>query len=350
MKNNGKDIIEFFKTEFNQYATYDTYRSLANYTDGLKNSGRKVIHTVIKNNIKNNIKISALAAKTIEQAEYLHGEMSLQKVCISLARNFSGTNNLNVLEPEGSFGNRTIPLSASPRYIYTRKIDFFDNIFVKDDLDVLINQDFEDTQIEPRFFVPVLPLILLNYNKGIGSGFSQKIYPREPKKILSILKKYLKTKKLPREIKPFFKDFKGEIEVVKNPKTKVKNIIMKGVLTIKNQSTILIEELPVKGYTQKSYLSTLEKLIDKGLIKTYKDFSNENNFLIEIKVERQFIKNNSQEELLSIFNLIHTDVENFTCIDENNKVIVFKNEIEILQKYIDTRIIYYSKYTLKVQE
>ncbi|HBY65849.1 MAG TPA: hypothetical protein DEG42_05680 [Acholeplasmataceae bacterium] len=62
-------ITDFFTNEHSQFSQYDLYRSVACYVDGLKPSSRKVIHTVLRNNITSPIKVSQLMSKV---AECLH--------------------------------------------------------------------------------------------------------------------------------------------------------------------------------------------------------------------------------------------------------------------------------------
>jgi intein/homing endonuclease len=60
-------LSEFLKNDLVAYAAYDNVRKICNFIDGLKNSSRKVIYTVIKNNIKNDIKVNRLSSKVAEE-------------------------------------------------------------------------------------------------------------------------------------------------------------------------------------------------------------------------------------------------------------------------------------------
>ena len=126
-------ITTFFDVDFVEFARYDVYRKIASYVDGLKPSARKVIHVVDKLNITSPAKVSQLANRVADMTEYLHGEGSLAGVIVGLAQDFPGTNNINLIFPKGSFGNRTIPDPSAARYIYTHKLPVFNKIIHGDD-------------------------------------------------------------------------------------------------------------------------------------------------------------------------------------------------------------------------
>lgn len=332
-------VEEFFENEFPNFAIYNLYRMIASYVDGLKPSQRKVVYTVQKQKIKQPMKVNRLGSRVSEMTCYLHGEDNLQGVIVGMAQNFCGTNNLNILYPESSFGNRCFPEAAAARYIYTRAADVFDEVFHPADSDLLIKQEFEGDEIEPRFFVPTLPLVLINGSQGIGSGWSQKILPRDINEVKRAIKQYLTKGTLPKRIKPFFKNFQGSIE---NVNDNVWEIC--GIAKRVNSTTIEITEVPI-GYTLDTYNKKLIDLEEKGEIEDYQDLSDpgENKFHFIVKVKRAWLKDKTDKEILESLKLVSRQTENFTCIDENNEVREFQNEIEVLKAYCDIRIEYYKQ-------
>jgi len=329
-------VQEFFKTEFPNFAVYNLYRMVASYVDGLKPSQRKIIYTVMENDIRKPIKVSQLASKTSEFTQYLHGEVNLQGVIVNMTQDFTGTNNINVLYPESSFGNRCFPQAAAARYIFTRKSDNFDKIYNKEDTQLLPPQTFEGDDIEPKYFIPILPMILVNGSEGIGSGWSQKILPRNPKDIKKEIMRHINGKSV-RQIKPWYKDFKGSVEHIENNTWE-----FRGILEQKNLTTFEITEIPPNISLDK-FTSYLIKLEDSGEIVSFTDFSDPgtNNFHFSIKTKRDFTKKKSIEQIMKKFHLIKRVTENFTCIDENNEVREFQNDSEILLAYCDLRLHYY---------
>ena len=113
-------LTEFFNNEYVTYASYDNFRKIASYIDGLKASSRKVLYTFLEDNIKKDLKVNRATSRVAEKTEYLHGEVSLEGVIVNMAQNFVGANNINLLSPEGTFGTRFFPKASASRYIYTK--------------------------------------------------------------------------------------------------------------------------------------------------------------------------------------------------------------------------------------
>lgn len=329
-------ISEFFKTQYIDYAVYDSYRSIANFTDGLKPSARKVINSIRKRKNNNKEKVSIFVSDCSRENEYLHGSTSLEGVVVGLAQDFAGANNINVLLPEGSFGSRTIQSAAASRYIFTRKNPILDNIIIDADSSILIEQEFEGTKIEPRFYIPIIPMLLVNGSEGIGNGFAQKILSRDPKVLIDAIIKKLNTSKSPSNIPVFYKNFKGQINRIENNSWEIL-----GCFERTNQTTITVTELPI-GYDLEKYLSILNRLEEDKVISDYIDKSEENKFIFEIKTSREFIKKDDRW-ILEKLKLIKRLTENFTCIGSNNEILEFQNEVEIFNSFFDLRLEYYDK-------
>ena len=115
--------------------------------------------------MKGQAKVSHLADYISEQTAYHHGESSLQTTIIKLAQDFVGSNNINLLEPIGQFGNRLDggKSPAAARYIYTKLSPFARLIYHPDD-DALLEylNDEDRKKIEPKWYVPIIPMILVN--------------------------------------------------------------------------------------------------------------------------------------------------------------------------------------------
>lgn len=330
-------LTDFFKTDYVNYSSYDNLRKIASLVDGQKNSARKILCTVLDKNIKNEIKVSQLGSKVSEYTEYLHG--SLDGVITGLAQNFAGKNNLALLVREGNFGTRFSPDPSASRYIFTHGSDEFFNIFNKEDTPILEHQKFEGHNIEPRFYLPTLPLLLINGSEGVSSGFAQKILPRSKQKMQSALVSLLKGKKpLSKLFVPHFEGFEGTVE----QGASANQWLIKGVATKKNSRTIEITEIPV-GYSLKDYIKVLDKLEDGKVIRSYKDKSDNNKFHFEVLMDSSIIKNMTIDEILVKLKLVKTVSENYTCLDENNKIVVCSSALDILEKYVAVKLPYLEK-------
>lgn len=329
-------ITDFFDKEYTDYAQYDSFRSLSSFMDGQKPTARKIICTVDRNNIREEIKLSSLVNKMSEEMEYLHGPAAAEGVAVGLAQDFVGTNNINLLKPVGAFGYRTIQRPSASRYIKTCKLPIFDKVFIPLDKYVLIEQEFEGTNIEPRFYVPIIPLLLVNGNEGIGNGFAQKILARDPLSVIDFITKTLDGKKTPKTLLPAYKGFKGEISRIEGSSFEIK-----GRFDRTNSTTITVDELPV-GYDLEKYVGILAKLEEDKVIQDFTDKSCKNSFLFEIKVPREFVKKDD-EWILNKLKLVRRVTENFTCIGVNNEIVEYKDEVSIINDFILHRLEYYEK-------
>lgn len=341
-------VEDFYETDYVDAASYDNLRKIASYVDGLKNASRKVVHTVLDKNINKKTKVENLQSTIAQYTEYLHGPQNLSNVIVNLAQDFTGTNNIPLLQRNGEFGSRHDQVSAASRYIYTQKEKYLDNIFNKNDRDILVSQNFEGVDIEPRFFVPIIPLLLINGSGGgvssnVSSGFAQNILPRNPKTVISELKKILKGVKKLENVKlgdPFWNGFKGDI--IQDDEISNKWYI-NGSLEVENTSTLNISEVPI-GYDLKKYIDVLDNLDDNNIVVSYKDKSENDLFDFKVKVKREFTSKNDLAKMKhKYFKIVKPVTENYTCIDERNRIQVFNNVEEIFIEYYKIRMDYYSK-------
>jgi DNA topoisomerase II len=331
-------IQDFLENEYSNSALYDCYRSIASYIDGLKPSSRKIVYTVKKQNINHDSKVSRLASAVAMETEYLHGEVSLQGVITNMTKNFVGSNNLPLLSPNGNFGTRFIPNASAARYIFSKKSKEFDELFKKEDDAILLSQTFEGSTIEPKFFLPVIPLILINGSEGMGTGFAQKVLSRNIKDIKRNLQYLLNGKTKLKKMIPYFEGFKGKVLQGDSENS----WIIQGVFKKTNTSTVEIEELPI-GYSLSSYLKVLASLEDKGEIKGFEDLSEDDTFKFVIKFKRSVLEQLSDSDIFSLLKLEKRVSENYTCIDENNSVVVFDSPESILISYYTIKLDYYEK-------
>ena len=332
------NIKNFFNEDFSSFATYSAFRGIAHVLDGQKPSSRKVLCSV--KNLKDKTKVASLASRIVDSLEYIHGATSLEGVISGMAQSFVGTNNINLLEPKGDFGSVCIQKAGAGRYIYINKEKVYDKIIRSEDENILIEQEFEGTKIEPKFYVPIIPLILVNGSEGIGTGFAQKILPRNIKEIIKRIEARLQksTNTFSYQILPHFEGFKGSVV-----RTGEGSYEIKGIYEKVNTTTINVTELPV-GYDIEKYSAILTKLEDEKIINDFTDKSEpkDNKFLFEIKVPREFL-NKDEAYIHDKLKLTKRVTENFTCIGINNDIVEFKSELEILDYYVLHRLDYYAK-------
>ncbi len=338
MKTKKFNVSDFYKDEFVDFASYSTIRMIGSAIDGMKNVHRKIFYTVLDKNIKTDIKLTQLNSKCAEYAEYLHGDMTM--AIANLAQNFAGSNNLPLLAAEGNFGNRFTNEPSAGRYIYTYGLPVLFNMIDKQDDKILIEQFFEGSKIEPRFYLPTLPMLLVNGSNGIASGFKQAILPRDPKEIMKYLKGRLSGKITKKQYSPapYFEGFNGTVEPGELPH----QWLICGTFKKVNTNTVEVTEIPV-GIELAKYIKILHDLKDKGKIVSFKDNSNKNVFNFTIKYNRTNLAKLSDEQIMNQLKLIKKESELYNAVDENMNVRTFKNVHEIMDYYIDVKLRYMTK-------
>lgn len=171
------NFSQFVNKELILFSNLDNERSIPSIVDGFKPGQRKVLFACFKRNLTKEIKVAQLAGSVAELSAYHHGEQSLMSTIINLAQNFVGSNNLNLLQPIGQFGTRLHggKDAASPRYIFTALSPLTRILFNAKD-DPLFDYINDDGQIvEPEFYCPIIPMVLVNGAEGIGTGWAVKI-------------------------------------------------------------------------------------------------------------------------------------------------------------------------------
>lgn len=253
-------ISDFINYELSHFSTYDCSRSIPSIMDGLKPSQRKIIHIAIKHASKNEIKVAQLAPKVSELTDYHHGEQSLMGAIIGLAQDYVGSNNINLLLPLGGFGSRLALGSdaASPRYIFTKMNPIGLKIFDSRDSCLLKYLESDNVKIEPEWFAPVLPMILVNGTLGIGTGFSTSVLQYNPKDLANYIKNMLNGKNPEKTLSPWYRGFTGTIE-----KDSAGKYSTYGVWEFCDKDKSLhVTELPINVATD-TYKAFCEKLLSQ---------------------------------------------------------------------------------------
>ena len=331
---------DFIDDELIHFSKYDCDRSIPNMVDGLKVSQRKIIYSAFKKKLYSEIKVAQFSGYVSEQSGYHHGESSLNGAIVNMAQDFVGSNNVNLLMPNGQFGTRLQggKDSASERYIFTKLNKITRTIYRKDDDDILDYLDDDGQLVEPIHYVPIIPMVLVNGSIGIGTGFSTKIPCYNPKQLVKVIKKKIKDSSKGmdyiEEIIPYYRGFKGVIEYMENNK-----YMTRGVYTTKHNN-VTITELPI-GQWNEDYITFLDKCIEtkKYKLKDYKDLSTDKDIHIELTFHDEL---NSLYTFEKNFKMITTiSTSNMYLFNEKEKLVHYKNVNEIINAFIEVRMNYY---------
>jgi len=253
----------FFHKEMVHFSVYDCERSIPNMVDGLKTSLRKILYCAFKRKLTQEIKVAQFSGYVSENSAYHHGEASLNGAIVNMAQDFVGSNNLNLLMPNGQFGTRLKggEDSASERYIFTLLNQLTRYLFPETD-DMVLDYINDDGQlVEPNYYCPIIPFALCNGISGIGTGFSCSIPSYNPRDLLRYVQSRLEgnnTVQESMEFVPYYEGFQGTVTKIEDAK-----YLIKGLYETVNDNTIIIRELPVGTWTM-NYITFLEDLLDNG--------------------------------------------------------------------------------------
>lgn len=332
-----KTITDFLSEEYKEFAMYSIEgRAIPSVVDGFKPTQRKIIHIsnqIWKTGNEKNLKVFQLAGKVASDAFYHHGNTSLENAIVTMAQKFK--NNAPLLEEDGQFGSLRSPQPGAARYIGTKLSNNFRLIYK--DFDLLDYKEEEGESIEPKYFLPIIPTVLLNGSSGIAVGFASNVLNREIKSIIDGCGRVLMGKG-PGVIKPSLNEFTGEFI---QDKENSKRWIIRGRFQKTNTSTVKITELP-PSMTYEKYEELLDKLVDNKDIVSYDD-NCKDNIDYTIKFNRAALEKLDDEKLIKLLKLEESSTEIFSTLDEFGKLKIFETSEEIIEYFVKFRLTYYYK-------
>ena len=332
-----KTISEFLSSEYKEFAMYVIEgRAIPSVIDGFKPTQRKIIHIsnqTWKTGSEKTLKVFQLSGKVASDCYYHHGDASLSNAIITMAQRFK--NNAPLLEEDGQFGSLRSPQAGAPRYIGTKLSENFKLIYK--DFELLEYKEEEGESIEPKYFLPIVPAVLLNGSSGIAVGFASNVLNRDIKSIIDACVKVLAGKE-PGEVKPSLNGFNGEFI---QDKENNKRWIIRGKYDRVNTTTVKITELP-PSMTYEKYEDILDKLVDDKVIVTYDD-NCKDNIDYTIKFTRSDLDKLDEDKLIKLLKLEESSTEIFSTLDEFGKLMIFENTSDIIKYFVNFRLKYYHK-------
>jgi DNA topoisomerase II len=383
LDNTDTNIIysDFINKELIHFSKYDNERSIPSIVDGLKTSLRKILYCAFKRNLTKEIKVAQFAGYVAEHSGYHHGEQSLNMAIVGLAQDFMGSNNINLLMPIGQFGTRQCmgKDSSAERYIFTYLNPTTFKIYRPEDQPILNYLNDDGFQVEPEYYIPIIPMILINGSIGIGTGYSTTILSYKPHDIIDyILNHLMEENSIVPEFKPYYKGFTGTIEKIDDVKW-----LFRGKWSQTKSATIHITELPVGMATEK-YIEHLDGLREgvalkkkstddtssvaskasdksdkpKKIVKIIKDYKNNSttekidiiitfpndDVLSKLMTKKIYLSPTLYvTELEKILSLTKTEsTTNMVLFDEEQRIKKYDTITQIIDEYIPIRLKYYT--------
>ncbi|KAI3445041.1 hypothetical protein Pfo_001706 [Paulownia fortunei] len=340
---------DFVHKELILFSIADLQRSIPSMVDGLKPGQRKILFCSFKRNFIKEAKVAQFSGYVSEHSAYHHGEQSLASTIIGMAQDYVGSNNINLLLPNGQFGTRGQGGKdhASARYIYTQLSSITRFLFPKAD-DFLLNYLNEDGQlIEPTWYVPIIPTVLVNGSEGIGTGWSSFIPNYNPLDIIANVRHLLNGEPMD-AMHPWYKGFTGSIEKTATKEAGI-SYTVSGIIEEVDETTLRITELPIRKWTQdyKEFLESISAENDKSkdpFIEGCRDNSGGEivHFSVYLSADNLLVA--KQEGLLKKFKLTTSiSTSNMHLFDSKGVIKKYDTPEQILEEFFYIRLEFYEK-------
>ncbi|XP_030076913.1 DNA topoisomerase 2-alpha [Microcaecilia unicolor] len=335
---------DFINKELILFSNSDNERSIPSLVDGMKPGQRKVLYTCFRRADKREVKVAQLAGSVAEMSAYHHGEQSLMMTIINLAQNFVGSNNINLLQPIGQFGTRLHggKDAASPRYIFTMLSSLARLLYPPMDDNVLKFLYDDNQRVEPEWYIPIIPLVLVNGAEGIGTGWACKIPNYDPREIVNNIRRMLEGEE-PLPMLPSYKNFKGTIMDL-GPN----QYLISGEVCVLDATTIEISELPIKTWTQTYKEQVLEPMLNGSektppLITDYKEYHTDTTVRFLVTMTEQKLVEAEAVGLHKVFKLqTSLTCNSMVLFDHMGCLKKYESVQDILKEFFDLRLRYYS--------
>lgn len=326
---------EYVEHERKSYALYVLQsRAIPHAADGLKHAARRILWTA-KDGKK--YKTATLAGATMP----LHPHAEPSSSANSLAAPYG--NNIPLLNGDGAFGTLLAPTAyGAARYTSVKVSEFTKDVVFRDIEIVPLQENYDGTLEEPKHFLPLVPIVLLNPQDGIAVGFASSILPRSLQSIIKAQIDYLEGKdfyeEMP-ELVPIGQKAIGWIETGTGYKYQFLGAVEKV-----NATTVRIVNLPY-GITHEKYIDRLNKLEESGDIQEYTDNSRDS-YNIEVRFKKGALSKeplNNELGLLNFLGLLHNVSENMNVIAFDGERVWSTNFQELIQEFCEWRLNWYVK-------
>jgi DNA topoisomerase-2 len=327
-KNKKVPLTVVVAKNWKEYALYTVEeRAIPSMVDGLKPSQRFILYSALKNAKDRFAKVAEIAGN-VSAYGYHHGETSAQGAATAMGSDWQNNNPL--LEGDGNFGTRLVQKPAAARYIFAKIHKNFYNFFMDTDL---CPEHIDEDIKTPKWYLPIIPYVLLNGISGVATGFATDILPYDVKEVTKLTAMYLSGKSIDgKTLLPKFPQFTGTVE-----RTGPKSYDVVGTFELKGKTKLLITEVPY-GYDRETYVEILDTLEENGVLVNYEDQCDMNGFQFLVTLRRDF-----DGDIEKTFKLRKSFTENLSVIDPEGKFKIYDTPIDLIKDFCDFRLKYVQK-------
>lgn len=342
-----RTITDFLNKEYKEYTFYVVAnRACPSLIDGLKTGARKIMHASFKGSLKNGDtkKITNLAGETMNYSLYQHGDSSLSGTIITLSQDFNF--NLNPLFVDGQNGSLRSQEAASPRYLYVRHSKY--TPIWKTDYDLLEFEEEEGQSVEPKYYLPIIPVVLAQRQSGMAPGYAFGSMSYNPIDIIDACMECLKSRKKENKLQDFV--LHPYVREIKKKNWKVEDGKWMNYGEWKwdeKKREIIITDLPY-DMTFDKFEKLLNKYVENEDIKDWKNLSNgstieyridckKGKWALTLKGKRVDDKIQAKFKLKS-----GAEADILWVVDENKKIRHFRTPNELIEYFVNFRLVKYT--------
>lgn len=336
-------ITDFVNTMLKHFAWVSLQRGIPLVQDGLTTAQRKCLHVFLKRNIVDDVKVAEMQGEISKATSYHHNADSLSATMIHMAQVFVGRSNINLLVPSGQFGFRKDggKSPSSSRYIFTRLTPITRMIFRAEDDVILPKQFDEGVEIEPQFYSPIVPMVLINGCEGIGTGFVSSVPCSKPEDWIQMIRQRMSSSKLEVDATiptPWYRGFKGSITYDGSG-----SFVSTGV--IRQVGDIYeITELPIRKWRDEYKISVLLKMEQAGQIDYFQEKHTETEVFFRVKLSAGTVVTDPVEFFkLSLKFHGHLNALSANETDPAPVICSFPTRMDMFEVFYQTRLAMYEK-------
>lgn len=332
-----RTITDFFNTDYKEFTQYVIEnRALVSVIDGLKTGARKIMHAAFTGSLKGGQqkKVPNLSGETMNFSLYPHGDNSLNSTIVTLSQEHKF--NFNPLYIDSQNGTLRDDSVSSPRYLYVKLSKYAD--LWKTDIELTERLFDEGQYIEPRYYLPIVPMAIINRQEGMCQGFRFSTMSYDPVDVIDACMKCLKDRKAfdKAVIHPYVRGIKKE-----NWKLEEGTWVNYGTYVWDaKKKQLRITDLPY-DVEYKDFEKLLNKLLDAQEIDDWSNYSEDGNVDYRINCGKSaWVKNSDiDSEIVNMFKLRKQLTNDLLWVlDENKKVLHFETNKDLIVYFIDFRL------------
>lgn len=343
-----RSIKSFLNNEVKDFAKYVVEtRACPSLMDGLRIGARKILWASITGDLKNStkIKMPSLIGDAMKM-HYNHGDASLLNTIVQLCS--THIYKYAPLEVTGQIGTLRVPkCDTAPRYLHVKKSPYLE--FFKTDMELLERMTDDGDLVEPKFFLPIIPIVLLWRTNSPGFGFSFRSFSYDLDDIIDNCIKAISFGTCESDVdfvplKPYVEGVKPENMIYNSNKNAWYNV---GEYEMDyNNDRLYITDLPYNVSFEK-FDEHLMNLVEKNYIVSFVDSSIDGKMKYIIQFAKGRLKLLEKDswkffQNFKLFSKVKKDTLN--CIDiDGNTILFFETPQQLIDAFVKKRLTFYQK-------